>query len=180
MEGHSDADVVLHAITDSILGIVKEGDIGRVFSNKNLKWKNADSKIFLDYAIGRVKQLNYIIRYIDITIICEEPKISPHANRMIKKISELVEISVDNISIKDRIIVIDEVVGQLIAMIFAKDNFGLIILSFILFRIFDIFKPWPASYADSKIDGGLGVMLDDVFAGIYAAIIIFIFKGFII
>ena len=100
LEGHSDADVVLHAITDSILGIVKEGDIGRVFSNKNPKWKNADSKIFLDYAIARVKQLNYIIRYIDITIICEEPKISSHANRMTKKISELVEISTDNISIK--------------------------------------------------------------------------------
>ena len=80
----------------------------------------------------------------------------------------------------DSIIVIDEVVGQLIAMIFAKDNFELILLSFILFRIFDIFKPWPASYADSKIDGGLGVMLDDVFAGIYAAIIIIILKAFII
>ena len=65
-------------------------------------------------------------------------------------------------------------------MIFAKDNFELIILSFILFRIFDIFKPWPASYADSKIDGGFGVMLDDVFAGIYAAIIIVILKDFII
>ena len=80
----------------------------------------------------------------------------------------------------DSIIVIDEVVGQLIAMILAKDNFGLIILSFILFRIFDIFKPWPASYADSKIDGGFGVMLDDVFAGMYAAIIIVILKDFII
>ena len=100
LEGHSDADVVLHAITDSILGIVKKGDLGRVFSDKNPKWKNADSKIFLEYAIARIKQLNYIIRYIDITIICEEPKISSHANRMTKKISELVDISIDNISIK--------------------------------------------------------------------------------
>ena len=63
----------------------------------------------------------------------------------------------------DSIIVIDEVVGQLIAMIYAKDNIELIIISFIIFRIFDIIKPWPASYADKKIDGGLGVMLDDVF-----------------
>ena len=63
-------------------------------------------------------------------------------------------------------------VGQLIAMIYAKDNIELIIISFIIFRIFDIIKPWPASYADKKIDGGLGVMLDDVFAGLYTAIVI--------
>ena len=71
------------------------------------------------------------------------------------------------------IIVIDEVVGQLIAMLFIIDNPLLVFISFILFRIFDIFKPWPASYADSKIKGGLGVMLDDVIAGIYALISIF-------
>ena len=71
------------------------------------------------------------------------------------------------------IIVIDEVVGQLIAMLFIIDNPLFVFISFILFRIFDIFKPWPASYADSKIKGGLGVMLDDVIAGIYALISIF-------
>jgi len=72
------------------------------------------------------------------------------------------------------VIVIDEVVGQLIAMIFVVDNLTLVLCSFIIFRIFDIFKPWPASYADKKMDGGLGVMLDDVFAGIYAAIVIYL------
>ncbi len=77
------------------------------------------------------------------------------------------------------IIVIDEVVGQLIAMIFVVDNLTLVLCSFIIFRIFDIFKPWPASYADKKMDGGLGVMLDDVFAGIYAAILIYLI-GYII
>jgi len=71
------------------------------------------------------------------------------------------------------IIVIDEVVGQLIAMLFIIDNPLLVFISFILFRTFDIFKPWPASYADSKINGGLGVMLDDVFAAIYALIFLF-------
>ncbi len=79
----------------------------------------------------------------------------------------------------DSIIVIDEVVGQLIAMIYAKDNIELIIISFIIFRIFDIIKPWPASYADKKIDGGLGVMLDDVFAGLYTAIVIIGMEYFI-
>ena len=77
------------------------------------------------------------------------------------------------------VIVIDEVVGQLIAMIFVVDNLTLVLCSFIIFRIFDIFKPWPASYADKKINGGLGVMLDDVFAGIYAAILIYLI-GYII
>ena len=77
------------------------------------------------------------------------------------------------------VIVIDEVVGQLIAMIFVVDNLTLVLCSFIIFRIFDILKPWPASYADKKMDGGLGVMLDDVFAGIYAAILIYLI-GYII
>ena len=71
------------------------------------------------------------------------------------------------------IIVIDEVVGQLIAMLPIINNPKLIITSFILFRLFDIFKPWPASYIDKNMKGGLGVMLDDVIAGIYTAIIMY-------
>ena len=70
------------------------------------------------------------------------------------------------------VIVIDEVVGQLIAMMFVMDNIVLVCISFIIFRIFDILKPWPASYADKKMSDGFGVMLDDVFAGIYAAILV--------
>ena len=72
------------------------------------------------------------------------------------------------------IIVIDEVVGQLIAMMPIINNNFLIILSFFLFRLFDIYKPWPASYIDKNIKGGLGVMLDDVVAGIYTAIIVYL------
>ena len=71
------------------------------------------------------------------------------------------------------IIVMDEVVGQLIAMLPVINNPILIITSFILFRLFDIFKPWPASYIDKNMKGGLGVMLDDVIAGIYTAIIMY-------
>ena len=72
------------------------------------------------------------------------------------------------------VIVIDEVVGQLIAMMFVINDLQLVFISFITFRIFDIFKPWPASYADEKIYGGLGVMLDDVFAGIYTVVVMYI------
>ena len=74
------------------------------------------------------------------------------------------------------IIVIDEVVGQIIAMIPFINNNYLIILSFFIFRLFDIFKPWPASYIDKNVKGGLGVMLDDVVAGIYTAITIYLLK----
>ena len=72
------------------------------------------------------------------------------------------------------VIVIDEVVGQLIAMMFVMDDYVLVFISFIIFRLFDIYKPWPASYADKKMTGGFGVMLDDVFAGIYTSIFIFL------
>ena len=71
-----------------------------------------------------------------------------------------------------KVIVIDEVVGQLIAMLSVIDDLLLLFLSFIIFRIFDIFKPWPASYFDKKMKNGKGVMLDDVIAGIYSLITI--------
>ena len=70
------------------------------------------------------------------------------------------------------VIVIDEVVGQLIAMLTVLDNLLLLFASFIIFRIYDILKPWPASYFDKKMKNGIGVMLDDVIAGIYALITI--------
>ena len=70
------------------------------------------------------------------------------------------------------VIVIDEVVGQLIAMLTVLDNFLLIFVSFLLFRFFDIFKPWPASFFDKKMKNGKGVMLDDVVAGIYTLLIL--------
>ena len=79
----------------------------------------------------------------------------------------------------DRIIVIDEVTGQLLAMSFAKNDLILIFFSFMFFRVFDIIKPWPASFADKNIKGGLGVMLDDIFAGIYALLIVLFLREFI-
>ena len=76
------------------------------------------------------------------------------------------------------LIVIDEVVGQGIALMFAMPNFVNIVLGFILFRLFDVLKPWPANVAE-EINGGTGVMLDDVIAGIYAAIVLALFNGVI-
>lgn len=71
-------------------------------------------------------------------------------------------------------VVIDEFIGQSIPLFLCENNFFLIILSFLLFRIFDISKPWPASYFDSKIKSAAGVILDDIFAGIYTFLIIYL------
>ena len=71
-------------------------------------------------------------------------------------------------------VVIDEFIGQSIPLVLCENNFFLIILSFLLFRIFDISKPWPASYFDSKIKSAAGVILDDIFAGIYTFLIIYL------
>lgn len=76
----------------------------------------------------------------------------------------------------DQAIVIDEVVGGWIALLAAGTAIIPVILSFLLFRFFDIFKPWPVSWADKKLGGAMGVMIDDVFAGIYAALVIFGFN----
>ena len=98
--GHSDADVVLHALVDSILGTIAEGDIGNKFPDTERKWKNVNSKIFLDYALKRLKNNNCKIIHLDITIICQEPKIDPHRNIIRNKISKLLNISKKNISLK--------------------------------------------------------------------------------
>lgn len=75
-----------------------------------------------------------------------------------------------------KVIVIDEVVGQLIAMLTVLDNFLLLFLSFLIFRFFDIVKPWPASFFDKNMKNGKGVMMDDVIAGIYSLIILIIIE----
>lgn len=98
--GHSDADVAIHALVDGILGAIGEGDIGRIFPPSEKKWKGADSKIFLSHAKNLVTQRNGKIVNVDITIICEEPKITPHAKDMQKNIARILEIENDRVNIK--------------------------------------------------------------------------------
>ena len=76
-------------------------------------------------------------------------------------------------------IVVDEVAGQTIALTFAGINLYLYLVGFILFRIFDITKPWPVGWADKKISGGLGIMLDDILAGFIAMVLLLLFKTYI-
>ena len=98
--GHSDADVVLHAITDAIFGALAEGDIGTHFPPDDDNWKDASSDIFLKYAQKLAKGRNFIIGNVDCTVICEKPKIKPHAELIKKNIQNILNLNKDRVSIK--------------------------------------------------------------------------------
>ena len=100
LEGHSDADVGMHAITDAIYGALAEGDIGRHFPPSDPKWKGADSRVFLEHAKFLAMERGYAISNVDVTIICEMPKIAPHANNMKILISDILEIEPGRASVK--------------------------------------------------------------------------------
>jgi len=102
LQGHSDADPVLHALIDSLLGACKLGDIGKLFSNKNKKYKNIRSTILLKKVIELIKSKNFSINNIDINIITQKPKIKKYAKKMIDTISELCEINPSQINIKGK------------------------------------------------------------------------------
>lgn len=98
--GHSDADVLLHAICDAILGAANLRDIGFHFPDTDPKYKGADSKILLKDSFELVKEKGYHVGNIDCTIVAERPKMNPHIPEMQKVISTLLEVDVDQVSIK--------------------------------------------------------------------------------
>ena len=100
LKGHSDADVALHAITDAIYGALAEGDIGRHFPPSDMQWKGAVSDTFLKHAVALGSDKGFVISNIDCTIICEEPKITPHAVEMISSIAKITGLEQDRISVK--------------------------------------------------------------------------------
>jgi len=98
--GHSDGDVLLHAITDALLGAVAAPDIGTLFSPSDARWKGADSAVFLAEAMRRVKAAGYRIVNLDSTLILAAPKIGPHTAAIRKHVSGLMNVSPDCIGIK--------------------------------------------------------------------------------
>lgn len=100
LEGHSDADVVLHAITDALLGSIGESDIGTHFSPRDARWKDADSAQFLRHAAHMIAQRGGIVAHVDATVICEAPKIGPHREAMRNRISDILSLPLSRISIK--------------------------------------------------------------------------------
>jgi 2-C-methyl-D-erythritol 2,4-cyclodiphosphate synthase len=99
-DGHSDADVVLHSITDALLGAISAGDIGSHFPNSDDRWKNVDSFTFLDRANQLVNDKGFSITNIDVTIELESPKLLPSIDQMRTKLSEKLKIELEQISIK--------------------------------------------------------------------------------
>jgi 2-C-methyl-D-erythritol 4-phosphate cytidylyltransferase/2-C-methyl-D-erythritol 2,4-cyclodiphosphate synthase len=102
LKGHSDADPVLHALIDSLLGACRLGDIGKLFSDKNRKYKNIRSTIFLRKIIELIKSKNFSINNIDINIIAQRPKIKKYSKKIIQIISKLCEINPNEINIKGK------------------------------------------------------------------------------
>ena len=100
LSGHSDADVLLHAITDAIFGALAEGDIGTHFPPDDVTWKDAPSEIFLKHAVKLAKSKNFKIGNVDCTIICEKPKIKPHAELIRKNIQDIINVKKDRVSVK--------------------------------------------------------------------------------
>ena len=100
LAGHSDADVGIHALCDAIYGALAEGDIGRHFPPSEAAWKDADSARFLRHAAERIAARGGRLANADVTIICERPKITPHAPAMRARLAELLGVSIDLISVK--------------------------------------------------------------------------------
>lgn len=100
LEGHSDADVGLHALTDAILGAICAGDIGSHFPPTDPRWRGADSGKFLQHAASLVAEKGGVIAHADITIICERPKIGPHREVMARRVAELLGMDPSRISVK--------------------------------------------------------------------------------
>jgi 2-C-methyl-D-erythritol 2,4-cyclodiphosphate synthase len=100
LAGHSDGDVLLHAITDALLGAVAAGDIGSFFPPGDARWKDADSSIFLNLALAELESAGYRIVNIDTTLVLAAPKIAPVAGEIRTRLADLLGVEIDQISVK--------------------------------------------------------------------------------
>ena len=100
LTGHSDTDVALHALVDAILGAIADGDIGKHFSPNDPRWRGASSDQFLKFAVERVNKRGGRIAHLDLTIVCEAPRIGPHRDAIRKRIAEIAEMSIERVAVK--------------------------------------------------------------------------------
>ena len=98
--GHSDADVGLHALTDALLGTIADGDIGEHFPPSDARWRDAASELFLKYAADKIEQSGGKIVHVDVTLLCETPRIGPYRDRMRGRIAEILGLDVSRVSVK--------------------------------------------------------------------------------
>ena len=99
-EGHSDADALAHAITDAILGALALGDIGKHFPPSDERWRNAESFVFLRFAVGEMRQHGYEIANVDSTVHLEKPKLRPYIDEIRKGLADALEVETNQISVK--------------------------------------------------------------------------------
>mgnify|MGYP000708998793 CR=1 FL=1 len=102
LAGHSDADAVLHAITDAILGAGGLGDIGEHFPDNDPRWKDVDSTVFLRHAAGAVQRQGWTVGNVDVNVLAEEPRLGPTKQAMRRRIAELLNLPIDRVNIKAR------------------------------------------------------------------------------
>ncbi|HSO46988.1 MAG TPA: bifunctional 2-C-methyl-D-erythritol 4-phosphate cytidylyltransferase/2-C-methyl-D-erythritol 2,4-cyclodiphosphate synthase [Rhizobiaceae bacterium] len=100
LKGHSDADVGLHALTDALLGTIGDGDIGSHFPPSDMRWKGASSDRFLAHAVQLVRQRGGVITHLDVSLICEAPRIGPHRDEMRARIAEIAGIEIFRVAVK--------------------------------------------------------------------------------
>jgi 2-C-methyl-D-erythritol 4-phosphate cytidylyltransferase/2-C-methyl-D-erythritol 2,4-cyclodiphosphate synthase len=100
LEGHSDADVALHALTDALLGAIGDGDIGQHFPDSDPRWRGAASHLFVADAARRVRARGGFIGNVDVTILCEAPKVAPHRDVMRRRVAEILGIDLARVSVK--------------------------------------------------------------------------------
>ncbi len=99
-DGHSDADVLLHAVTDAVLGALALGDIGSHFPNTDERWAGADSSVFLRHAVGLLHEKGFVVENVDSTIDLETPKLAKYIPAMRQNLAEITGVSIDLISVK--------------------------------------------------------------------------------
>jgi len=102
LAGHSDADALLHAVTDALLGAAALGDIGSHFPDTDDRWKDADSRDLLEDVRQKISSLGYIIENIDATVIAEEPRLSPHVAAIREAIAGILHIATERVSVKGK------------------------------------------------------------------------------
>ncbi len=100
LSGHSDADVVLHAVTDACLGAAAMGDIGQHFSDTDPVWKDADSGVLLESVVGMLEEAGWLVVNVDVTVIAEAPRLASHVPRMRARLAELLNCTLDAASVK--------------------------------------------------------------------------------
>lgn len=101
-DAHSDGDVVYHSVTDAILGALAQQDIGQLFPDNDAKWKNADSRIFVEEAVRRMRAGGYQIGNLDITVILQRPKLSPHKEAIVGNLASLLGCDRSQINLKGK------------------------------------------------------------------------------